>query len=181
MSPSVLDRTRQKALPQRGKKADPELKLGRPPNFLRLQRFFQSQSALATALGVHRDTLRKWERGDAARLRKRSVERVAVMCAVAEQVARYMPRDELVGSWLLHSQPALNGAVPAELVRRHGMKAYETIVHKAAAIAEPVRVGSVEDLARQDELPAGRSAERGKPVLARGAELADRDPDFASH
>ena len=33
---------------------------GRPPNFQRLERFFASQTALARALGVHRDTIRAW-------------------------------------------------------------------------------------------------------------------------
>jgi hypothetical protein len=37
--------------------------VGRPPNFQRLERFFASQSALARALGVHRDTVRAWRAG----------------------------------------------------------------------------------------------------------------------
>src|SRR5688500_6692578 len=112
MSPAVLDRTRktkrqaQESMGQterheqekEGKKPDPEMTVGAPPNLPRLQQFFQSQSALAEALGVHRDTLRKWERGEAEMLRKHSIQRVAVMCALAEQVARYMPKDEFVGS-----------------------------------------------------------------------------------
>jgi len=31
--------------------------------FERLERFFASQTALAAALGVHRDTVRAWEHG----------------------------------------------------------------------------------------------------------------------
>ena len=65
--------------------------VGKPPNFERLERFFASQTALARALGVHRDTVRAWEHGDSTRLRHSSIERVNTICAVAEQVTRDPP------------------------------------------------------------------------------------------
>jgi hypothetical protein len=157
--------------------------VGRPPNFPRLQRFFGSQTALATALGVHRDTIRKWGRGEASRLRRTSIERVYVMSAVAEQVARFMPTDASVGAWLLQPQPALGGDIPAYLIRRDGRKAYERILQKAAAIAEPVSVGNFDVLPAEDELLAAMSQERADNSVERaamqpGAEDSDEDPDF---
>ena len=151
----------------------------RPANFERLQRFFASQTALAAALGVHRDTVRKWERGEASRLRRSSIERVTVMAAVAEQVARYMPSDASVGSWLLHPQPALGGQIPAVLVRTQGPKAYEPIVSRAAAIAEPVSVGDLSDLVDEKGLLVAAGAKTGEAItLAPGAEDPDANPGF---
>jgi len=70
----------------------PTTAAGRPPNFQRLERFFASQTALARALGVHRDTVRAWEHGQPTRLRHSSLERVNTVCAIAEAVAGYLPR-----------------------------------------------------------------------------------------
>lgn len=158
--------------------------VGRPANFPRLQGFFASQTALANALGVHRDTIRKWDRGEATRLRRSSVEGVLVMSAVAEQVARYMPNDASVGSWLGHPQPALGGKVPTAMVRKHGRKAYAVIVRAAAAVAEPMSVGDLDGMPEEHELLPLMREEFGDRVtervgsLAPGAEDPDADPDF---
>jgi hypothetical protein len=158
---------------------------GRPPNFTRLRNFFASQTAMATALGVQRDTIRVWERGRATRLRRALVQRVMVMSAVAEQVARYMPTDKSVGDWLLSPQPGLGGESPSALVRRRGVAAYEPIL-RVARVAEPVSVGDVSDLPTADELRAGVAAELGEEFAERIMELPeaapepDEDPDFLS-
>lgn len=142
----------------------------RPPDFERLERFFASQSELARALGVHRDTIRAWERGDPTRLRASSVARVRIMCAVAEQVARYLPNDDLVGKWMLAPQLALGGYSAAALIQ-HDPRAYRRVLGLIARDAKPVSVGDVSDLMETDE----------QDVHARPAEPAsdpDADPDF---
>lgn len=157
----------------------PTAMLGQPPNFLRLKRFFSSQTALASALGVHRDTIHKWDLGQASRLSRSSVERVLVMSAVAEQVARFMPTDASVGTWLLQPQPALGGDIPAHLIRRDGVISYERILKKAVAIAEPVSVGSLGGLPEEVELLTEMSPGSVDQLkLAPGAEDSDEDPDF---
>jgi DNA-binding XRE family transcriptional regulator len=92
--------------------------VGRPPNFPRLEHFFTSQTALARALGVHRDTIRAWEHGHPTRLRHSSLARVNAVCAIAEQVARYLPSEKLVGDWLLAPQIALGGSSAAAFIQR---------------------------------------------------------------
>jgi len=119
--------------------------VGRPPNFGRLEHFFASQSALARALGVHRDTIRAWEQGHPTRLRHSSLERVNTVCAIAEQVARYLPSEKLVGEWLLAPQIALGGSSAAAFIQREP-SAYERVLRLVARDAQPVSVGDVSDL-----------------------------------
>jgi hypothetical protein len=148
--------------------------MGCPPNFLRLKQFFGSKTALANALGVHRGTISKWDRGQASRLRQSSIERVGMMSAVAEQVARFMPTDASVGPWLLQPQPALGGEAPAHLIHRDGIEAYELILQKAAAIAEPVSVGDLGGLL-DDDLRA-EEERSGTSVVSQDSH-GDRLPD----
>jgi DNA-binding XRE family transcriptional regulator len=144
------------------------LATGRPPNFERLTRFFASQSALARALGVHRDTVRAWEHGRPTRLRASSVVRVQTVCAVADQVARYLPSEKLVGAWLLAPQLALEGSSAAALIQ-HEPGAYRRVLRLIARDAQPVSVGEVSDLPEF----AGGLGELPEP-----APDPDADPDF---
>jgi DNA-binding XRE family transcriptional regulator len=125
--------------------------VGRPPNFERLERFFASQSALARALGVHRDTVRAWEHGQPTRLRHSSLERVNTICAIAEAVAGYLPREKLVGEWLLAPQISLGGISPAAFIRSEP-GAYQRVLHLIAREAQPVSVGDISDLPAIGEL-----------------------------
>ncbi len=145
--------------------------VGRPPNFQRLERFFASQTALAKALGVHRDTVRAWERGNTTRLRHSSLTRVNTVCAVAEQVARYLPSEKLVGEWLLAPQIALGGSSAAAFIQ-HEPASYERVLHLVARDAQPVSVGDVTDLSAIGD-PA-------KPLtgLPESAPDPDADPGF---
>jgi hypothetical protein len=144
---------------------------GRPPNFQRLERFFASQSALARALGVHRDTVRAWEHGQSTRLRHSSLARVNTICAIAEEVAGYLPREKLVGEWLLAPHIGLGGLSPAAFIRSEP-GAYQTVLRLIAREAQPVSVGDISDLPSIAELglaPAG---------LPEPAPHPDADPDF---
>lgn len=143
----------------------------RPPDFERLERFFTSQSALARALGVHRDTIRAWERGYPTRLRASSVARVGIVCAVAEQVARYLPNDDLVGKWMLAPQLALGGCSAAALLQ-DDPGAYRRVLGLIARDAKPVSVGDVSDLVDTDE----QDAHVPRPPVP--ASDPDADPDF---
>ena len=144
---------------------------GRPPNFERLERFFASQSALARTLGVHRDTIRAWEQGHPTRLRRSSLERVNTVCAIADQVARYLPSEELVGEWLLAPQIALGGISAAAFIQSEP-SAYERVLRLVARDAQPVSVGDVSDLQA--------IGEPGKPLggLPESAPDPDADPGF---
>jgi DNA-binding XRE family transcriptional regulator len=176
MSPAVAE----KKVP----KGEATRKAGQPPNYLRLKAFFPAQTDLATALGVNRETIRTWNRGEMIRLRRTSIDRVRVLAAIADQVARYMPTEASVGSWLLSPQPALGGEIPVDLVKRDDPDAYTKIVGKAAAIAEPVSVGTVDGLPEETELLDGIREQRGDDfadevmALAPAAEDPDEDPDF---
>jgi DNA-binding XRE family transcriptional regulator len=119
--------------------------VGRPPNFQRLEHFFASQTALARALGVHRDTVRAWEHGLPTRLRRSSLARVNAVCATAEQAARYLPSEKLVGEWLLAPQIALGGISAAALIQREP-DAYQRVLRLIARDAQPVSVGDISDL-----------------------------------
>jgi DNA-binding XRE family transcriptional regulator len=143
----------------------------RPPDFERLQRFFASQSAFARALGVHRDTIRSWERGHPTRLRSSSVTRVRAVCAVAEEVARYLPRDDLVGKWMLAPQIALGGYSAAALIQRQP-GAYRRVLGLIAREARPVSVGDVSDLVEANE----HDTPNPRPPVP--ASDPDADPDF---
>lgn len=118
---------------------------GRPPNFQRLEHFFASQTALARALGVHRDTVRAWEHGHPTRLRHSSLARVNAVCAIAEQVARYLPSEKLVSEWLLAPQIALGGSSAAALIQREP-GAYQRILRLITRDAQPVSVGDISHL-----------------------------------
>lgn len=158
------------------KKAQQEVQVGHPVNYPRLVEFFPTQAALATALGVSRETLRSWDEGKPSRLWRSTSEKVAVMAAVAEQVARFMPNDKAVGAWLLQPQPSLG--TPAKLVREEGHQAYEQIVAHLKNVAEPVSVGSVDDLPRAADLQS-ENDEAVQGVARRApAEDPDADPDF---
>ena len=119
---------------------------GRPAAQLSATRaFFASQTALARALGVHRDTVRAWEHGHLTRLRHSSLARVNTVCAIAEQVARYLPSENLVGEWLLAPQIALGGSSAAALIQREP-GAYQRVLRLIARDAQPVSVGDISDL-----------------------------------
>jgi DNA-binding XRE family transcriptional regulator len=145
--------------------------VGRPPNFERLERFFASQTALARALGVHRDTVRAWEHGDSTRLRHSSIERVNTICAVAEQVTRYLPHEELVGEWLLAPHIGLGGVDPAAFIRREP-GAYQRVLRLIALEAQPVSVGDISGLPPTGDLGV-TPAELPEP-----APDPDADPGF---
>jgi DNA-binding XRE family transcriptional regulator len=149
----------------------PATATGRPPNFQRLERFFASQTALARALGVHRDTVRAWEHGQPTRLRHSSLERVNTICAIAEAVARYLPREKLVGEWLLAPQIGLGGISPVAFMRREP-DAYQRVLRLIAREAQPVSVGDVSGLPTIDELGITL------PGLPEPAPDPDADPGF---
>jgi hypothetical protein len=144
---------------------------GRPPNFERLERFFASQTALARALGVHRDTIRTWQEGRPTRLRASSVARVSTICAVAEQVARYLPSDTLVGEWLLAPQLTLSGSSAAALIQREP-EAYQRVLDLVARDAQPVPVVDISDL------PTAPEPGTQLPSLTEPAPDPDADPEF---
>jgi DNA-binding XRE family transcriptional regulator len=142
--------------------------VGRPPNFQRLERFFASQTALARALGVHRDTIRAWEHGQPTRLRHSSLERVNTICSIAEQVARHLPREKLVGEWLLAPQIGLGGISPAAFIRSEP-GAYQRVLRLIAREAQPVSVGDISNLPAIGELGI---------TLPEPAPDPDADPGF---
>jgi DNA-binding XRE family transcriptional regulator len=144
---------------------------GRPPNFQRLERFFASQSALARALGVHRDTVRAWEHGQPTRLRQSSLERVNTVCAIAEAVAGYLPREKLVGEWLLAPHIGLGGVSPVAFIRSEPA-AYQGVLRLIAREAQPVSVGDISDLPPIGELGITF------PGLPEPAPDPDADPGF---
>jgi DNA-binding XRE family transcriptional regulator len=143
--------------------------VGRPPSFQRLEHFFASQTALARALGVHRDTVRAWEHGHPTRLRHSSLARVNAVCAIAEQVARYLPSEKLVGEWLLAPQIALGGNSAAALIQREP-GAYQRVLRLIARDAQPVSVGDISDL------PTIRDT--GTPLAGLPEPAPDADPGF---
>ena len=142
---------------------------GRPPNFQRLERFFASQSALARALGVHRDTIRAWEHGHPTRLRHSSLERVNTICAIAEEVAGYLPREKLVGEWLLAPHIGLEGVSPAAFIRRKP-GAYQRVLRLIAREAQPVSVGDVSDLPAIGELDIMLPEPASDPLASTGSD-----------
>ncbi len=142
-----------------------------PPGFERLTRFFASQSALARAIGVHRDTIRAWEQGVPTRLRVASVARVRSVSAVAEEVARYLPDDGLVGEWLLSPQLALGGYSAAALIRRDP-RACHRVLRLVERDAQPVSVGDAAELVESDV------SDTDLPALGAAAPDPDADPDF---
>jgi DNA-binding XRE family transcriptional regulator len=144
---------------------------GRPPNFQRLEHFFASQTALARALGVHRDTVRAWEHGHPTRLRHSSLARVNAVCAIAEQVARYLPSEKLVGEWLLAPQIALGGSSAAALTQREP-GAYQRVLRLIARDAQSVAVGDI------SELPAIGDPNAPLAGLPEPAPDPDADPGF---
>jgi uncharacterized protein (DUF2384 family) len=144
---------------------------GRPPNFQRLERFFVSQSALARALGVRRDTIRVWQEGQATRLRESSVARVNTVCAIAEEVAGYLPREKLVGEWLLAPHIGLGGVSPAAFIHSQP-GAYQKVLRLIAREAQSVSVGDISDLPSIDELGLTLAG------LPEPAPDPDADPDF---
>jgi DNA-binding XRE family transcriptional regulator len=144
---------------------------GRPPNFQRLERFFASQTALARALGVQRDTVRAWEHGHPTRLRHSSLERVDTICAIAEQVARYLPREKLVGEWLLAPHIGLGGVSPAAFIRSEP-DAYQRVLRLISREAQPVSVVDISDLPAIGELGIAL------PGLPEPAPDPDADPGF---
>jgi len=145
--------------------------VGRPPNFQRLERFFASQSALARALGVHRDTVRAWEHGQPTRLRHSSLARVNTICAIAEAVAGYLPREKLVGEWLLAPHIGLGGVSPVAFIRSEP-DAYQRVLRLIAREAQPVSVGDISDLPPIGELGIAL------PGLPEPAPDPDADPGF---
>lgn len=145
--------------------------VGRPPNFQRLERFFASQSALARALGIHRDTVRAWEHGAPTRLRRSSLTRVNTICAIAEEVAGYLPREKLVGEWLLAPHIGLGGVSPSAFIRSQP-GAYQRVLNLIAREAQPVSVGDISDLPSIGELGI-TLAELPEP-----APDPDADPEF---
>jgi uncharacterized protein (DUF2384 family) len=151
--------------------AGPVIVTRRPPNFERLERFFASQSALARALGVSRDTVHAWRQGEASRLRVSSIERVEVMCAAAEHVAAYMPTEKLAGDWLLAPHIGLRGVSPAAFIRSDP-NAYEKVLQLVARDAQPAPIVDISDL------PTAPPSGIKLPGLPKPAPDPDADPDF---
>ncbi len=169
---TTQSRTRSKTKPiQLRRGSDPVTTAGRPANFTRLERFFVSQSALARVLGVRRDTIRVWQEGQATRLRQSSVTRVDTVCAIAEEVAGYLPREKLVGEWMLAPHIGLGGISPAAFLRSQP-GAYRKVLRLIAREAQPVSVGDLSDLPSIDELGLMAAG------LPEPAPHPDADPDF---
>ena len=105
------------------------------------------------------------------RLRVASVARVRIVSAVADEVARFLPDDKLVGEWILAPQLALGGLSAAALIRRDP-RAYRRVLRLVARDAEPVSVGDGSDLVESD----GKDARL--PALSQPAPDPDADPDF---
>lgn len=84
--------------------------------FGELQRFFSSTTALSEAVGVTRDTILAWRRGDASRIREANRVRVAHLLRVCLAATDHLPADELVGRWMRSPQTFLYGGTPIEFL-----------------------------------------------------------------
>lgn len=93
------------------------------------------------------------------------------ICAIAEQVARYLPREKLVGEWLLAPHIGLGGISPAAFIRSEP-SAYQRVLRLIAREAQPVSVGDISDLPSIGELGITVAA------LPEPAPDPDADPGF---
>ncbi len=93
------------------------------------------------------------------------------ICARAEQVALYLPREKLVGEWLLAPHIGLGGISPAAFIRSEP-SAYQRVLRLIAREAQPVSVGDISDLPSIGELGITL------PGLPEPAPDPDADPGF---
>jgi len=94
-----------------------------------------------------------------------------MVCAIAEAVAGYLPREELVGEWLHAPHIGLGGISPAVLIRGEPA-AYQKVLRLIAREVQPVSVGDVSDLPAIGELGIML------PGLPEPAPDLDADPGF---
>lgn len=131
-SAAVGSRRRVTTVPQRPRS------IGAPESYGEVSVYFRTVSDRARALGVQRNTVRKWDEGAAARLRTESHDRVQLLLSAARDVRDLMGDPFAVGRWLLTQQPGLRGVAPAELLLQFGGRAQE-VVRQLAMGVSPVR------------------------------------------
>lgn len=147
--------------------------------------FYGSQSQLASAFGVTRDTVRSWNAGTApARPRVELLERAELLLGLCKAARRYIAADRQVGDWTLASSPSLRGHSPAQVLGSHGREGLEVLLAEMATIAPPspagpVEMPSVEEL--RESLAAGVDPEAlariEQIVAAESPELSDAQLD----
>lgn len=113
--------------------------VGAPEGFAKLVEFFPASAQLARALGVSRETVRSWKRGEASRVRRSSKLGVELLLRTCNEVLRYMPTPVAVGRWMLTEQPRFQGRRPVALLQEYGGPAFELIQRDIAENAPPVR------------------------------------------
>lgn len=141
-----------------------------------LRVFYRSQSQLASALGVTRDTVRSWSaRRAPARPRVELLERAELLLSLCCAARRYMANDRQVGAWTLAPSPSLRGYSPAQIVGGHGRDGLQVLLAELATVAPPRPTGPVE-MPSLEQLREGLTAGVGAAALKRIERIASAEP-----
>ncbi|HEY3462552.1 MAG TPA: hypothetical protein VGK62_03750 [Gaiellaceae bacterium] len=88
--------------------------------FSELKRFFAGTSALSRAIGVSRDTILAWDKGDTSRVRAKNRVRVRQLRVVCEAATEHLPEDAQIGVWMEAPQTFLYGGTPVQFLNDGG-------------------------------------------------------------
>jgi hypothetical protein len=126
---------------------------GAPPGYDELHAYFAQ--SLDAALGVSRDTIRKWNHHQASRVRRDKALRVAVLLSACREAEALMHEPRAVGLWMLTPQPLLRGAMPARILVERGPRGLPLVKKAIHGVIQP---GSLDDEAIwrdvEENLPA---------------------------
>lgn len=153
---------------------------GAPSGYDRLRRYLPQSSQRRTALGVKDNTITKWDRNAATRIRRESETKVSSLLWACEHLESLFDRPEQVGEFLLTPQAVLHNRRPIGVIRidgEHGARALVDAMSQIAEHAEEVldRLALdrlLTDDAAWDQIDAGLSDAGRARATAAARELA---------
>lgn len=103
-------------------------------SYSELRRWFPTAIGRANAIGVSRETIRRWEASDCGALTDRARRVIADLCLTAmdaeDEIGSDRPRR--VGEWMLSPQPSLRGRRVVDLVQASDLTSVARLLYPDA-------------------------------------------------
>jgi antitoxin Xre/MbcA/ParS-like protein len=138
--------------------------------FRQLNRFYAHHTELGDALGMSRESVRKWKRRPPLRPRSEVRDRVIRLLSLCSEARPYMEHPHDVGRWTTAPNPRLHGETPAQLLLTDGDDGLDRVVSELVDLTPRQKTADI-NLPTGEELRAALSQGVGDEVLAEVEEM----------